>query len=181
MPEPGAPTLLQTREFLFEERWQADVRAEGQIEHPEIRDVLWNGLMQEDGLGAEWAADGHGDMRAPNRMNYGWRANAASIKAPTLVMLGEFDNYQKRRDSWRGLKSTEHKAFVRIGAASHFVMFEYARRALHRHGLEWLASGTVGGARFGEFHSDRDGALSPLHVGGRSGPASFTLVNDQIA
>src|SRR5690606_11602130 len=48
MPEPGAPTILQTREFLFEERWQADVHAEGQIEHPEIRDVLWNGLMRED-------------------------------------------------------------------------------------------------------------------------------------
>jgi len=162
IPEPGAPTLLQTREFLFEERWQADVRVEGQIEHPEIRDVLWTGLMLEDGLGAEWAADERGVMRAPNRMNYGWRANAANIRAPTLIMLGEFDNYQKRRDSWHGLKSTEDKVFVRIGAASHFAMFEHARRALHRHGLEWLASGTVGGARSGEFHSDRDGALFPL-------------------
>jgi hypothetical protein len=52
--------------------------------------------------------------------------------------------------------------FVRIAAGSHFTMFEYSRRALHRHGLEWLASGTVGGARSAEFHSDRDGALSPL-------------------
>jgi pimeloyl-ACP methyl ester carboxylesterase len=118
--------------------------------------------MQEDGLGAEWAADGRGVMRAPNRTNYGWRANAARIAAPTLVMLGEFDNYQKRRDSWTGLSGTRHKAFVRIAAGSHFTMFEYSRRALHRHGLEWLAKGTVGGATSGEFHSDRDGALSPL-------------------
>jgi pimeloyl-ACP methyl ester carboxylesterase len=164
IPEPGAPTLLQTREFLFEERWQADVKAEGQLEHAEIRDVLWDGLMTEDGLGAEWAANGRGIMRAPNRMNYGWRENTAKIKAPTLIMLGEFDNYQKRRDSWHGLKSTNHKVFVRIAAGSHFTMFEYSRRALHRHGLEWLESGTVGGSTLGEFHSDRYGALSPLEA-----------------
>jgi pimeloyl-ACP methyl ester carboxylesterase len=162
MPESGAPTLLQTREFLFGRRWEDDVKAEGQVEHPEIRDFLWNALMQEDGLGATWAADGQGVMRAPNRTNFGWRENTEKIKAPTLIMLGEFDNYQKRRDSWHGLKSTNHKVFVRIEAASHFAMFEYARRALHRHALEWLGKSTVGGATLGEFHSDREGDLKPL-------------------
>jgi pimeloyl-ACP methyl ester carboxylesterase len=95
-------------------------------------------------------------------MNYGWRENAAKIQAPTLIMLGEFDNYQKRRDCWGGLSGTSHKVFVKIEAGSHFAMFEYARRALHRHGLEWLEKGTVGGEKLGEFYSDREGALSPL-------------------
>ena len=90
-PEPGAPMILQSWDMLMEKRWHNDCRSEGQIEHPEIREIMWQALMKEDGLGAHWTADGRGIMRAPNRMNYGWRANIGSIQAPTLCLLGEFD------------------------------------------------------------------------------------------
>lgn len=158
MPEPGAPVILQSYDMLMNQRWQNHVRAEGQIEHPEIREVMWRALMFEDGLGEQWGPDGVGVMRAPNRMNYGWRANAARIATPTLVMLGEYDNYEKRRDAWGGLASP-HKVFVMIDGASHFVQYERGRHAVHRFAEEWLKSGCIQGEAHAEFRTDWDGKL----------------------
>ena len=62
----------------------------------------WREIMAVDEVGARLGADGEGIMRAPNRMNFGWRANLARIQAPTLVLLGEFDNYAKRLEAWQG-------------------------------------------------------------------------------
>lgn len=92
-PEPGAPVILQTRERLEKERWLADVKCDGQIDDDSVRDAMWRELMKEEGVGADWIPGGV--MRAPNRMNYGWRENVPKIKAPTLILLGEFDNFQK--------------------------------------------------------------------------------------
>ena len=138
-----------------------DCRSEGQIEHPEIREVMWKALMQEDGLGAHWTADGRGIMRAPARMNYGWRARIGNIKAPTLFLLGEFDNYVNRYPTWGGLKM-DNRAFIKVGCASHFMQYERVRPVLHKATLEWLASGTIEGQKFAELRSDRDGKLHPL-------------------
>ncbi|HET9902304.1 MAG TPA: alpha/beta hydrolase [Xanthobacteraceae bacterium] len=161
MPEPGAPTILQTREFLLQNRWGADVRCDGQLDDPGVQDAVWRALMEQDGLGASWGADGRGIMRAPNRMNFGWRQNVGKIRAPTLFMLGEFDNYERRLDAWHGLR-VEHKAFVKIRCASHFVQFEQGRHLLHRLTAEWLSHGTVDGKTRGEFVSDGQEALQPL-------------------
>lgn len=164
MPEAGAPVILQSREMLMTQRWQNDVRAEGQVEHAEVRDVMWRELMAQDGLGEAWGPDGVGVMRAPSRMNYGWRTNAARVQAPTLVMLGEFDNYEKRRDAWNGL-TPAHKAFVRIEGASHFVQYERGRHAVHRLTEEWLRGASVGGATQGQFSADWDGTIRPIDGG----------------
>ena len=160
-PEPGAPMILQSWDMLMEKRWQNDCRSEGQIEHPEIREIMWQALMKEDGLGAHWTADGRGIMRAPNRMNFGWRANIGSIKAPTLCLLGEFDNYDARFKTWGGLKM-DNRAYIKVGCASHFMQYERVRFVLHKATLEWLAKGTVEGQRFAELQSDKDGKLQPL-------------------
>ncbi len=160
-PEPGAPMILQSWDMLMEKRWQNDCRSEGQIEYPEIREIMWKALMQEDGLGAHWTADGRGIMRAPNRMNFGWRANIGSIQAPTLCLLGEFDNYVNRFPTWGGLKM-DNRAFIKVGCASHFMQYERVRFVLHKATLEWLKSGTVEGQKFAELQSDRDGKLHPL-------------------
>jgi len=40
MPEPGAPMILQSWDMLMSKRWEADVHCEGQVEDPEVRDVL---------------------------------------------------------------------------------------------------------------------------------------------
>jgi pimeloyl-ACP methyl ester carboxylesterase len=160
-PEAGTPMILQSWDMLMEKRWHNDCRSEGQIEHPEIREFMWQALMKEDGLGAHWTADGRGIMRAPNRMNYGWRANIGSIKAPTLFLLGEFDNYVNRLPTWGGLKM-DNRAFIKVGCASHFMQYERVRFVLHKAALEWLANGTVQGQRCAELQSDRDGQLSAL-------------------
>jgi len=161
MPEPGAPVILQSHDMLMNQRWQNHVRTEGQIEHREIREVMWRALMFEDGLGEQWGPEGVGVMRAPHRMNYGWRANAARLDRPTLVMLGEHDNYEKRRDAWGGLASNR-KVFVKIDGASHFVQYERGRHVVHKLTEEWLRSGSVGGETRAEFATDWDGRLRQL-------------------
>jgi len=160
MPQPGAPVILQSRDMLMVKRWENDVRADGQVEHPEVREVMWRELMFQDGLGAEWGPDGVGVMRAPNRMNYGWRANCARIRTPTLVMLGEFDNYENRRDSWKGLAST-HKVFVKL-TASHFAHYERGRHTVHKLAEDWLRAGKMDGATSGEYSADWEGKVSLL-------------------
>lgn len=161
MPEPGAPVILQSHEMLMNQRWQNHVRTAGQVEHPEVREVMWRALMLEDGLGEQWGPEGVGVMRAPHRMNYGWRASAARLITPTLVMLGEHDNYEKRRDAWGGLASP-HKVFVRIDGGSHFVQYERGRHVVHRFAEEWLKSGSIGGEARAEFRTDWDGRLRRL-------------------
>jgi len=156
MPEPGAPVILQSHDMLMNQRWQNHVRTAGQVEHPEIREVMWRALMFEDGLGEEWGPEGVGVMRAPHRMNYGWRANAARLNTPTLVLLGEHDNYEKRRDAWGGL-ACAHKVFVKIDGASHFVQYERGRHAVHSLAEEWLRSGSIEGETLAEFGTDWEG------------------------
>jgi len=161
MPEPGAPVILQSHSMLMTERWQNHVRAPGQIEHLEIREVMWRALMFEDGLGEQWGPDGVGVMRAPNRSNFGWRANATRLALPTLIMLGEHDNYEKRRDAWRGLASS-HKVFVKIANATHFVQYERGRHVLHELTESWLRNGRIGAETHGEFAADWEGKLKRL-------------------
>lgn len=163
MPEAGAPMILQSREFLLHRRWQDNVQCEGQLEDPGVCDAVWQALMAVDTLGSKWAADGRGIMRAPNRMNFGWRESLAKIKAPTLVLLGEFDNYQKRMDAWNGLRSPQ-KMFIKVAGASHFMQFERARHLLYRATTAWLTAGAIEGKIEGEFYADAAGALASLQA-----------------
>jgi pimeloyl-ACP methyl ester carboxylesterase len=160
MPEPGAPTLLQTREFLLHRRWQDHVRCDGQLEDPEVCNHYWQEIMAVDEVGAKWGPNGEGIIRAPNRMNFGWRANLARIQAPTLVLLGEFDNYAKRLEAWKGLR-VEHRVFIKVACASHFISFERGRHLLYRATQSWLTGGAVDGAQTGEFIGDTQGKLTP--------------------
>jgi pimeloyl-ACP methyl ester carboxylesterase len=159
MPEPGAPAILQTREFLLHRRWQDHVKCEGQLEDPEVPEAMWRELMQLDEVGARWAADGRGIMRAPNRMNFGWKHNLANIKAPTLMLLGEYDNYAKRIEAWHGLGAPQ-KLFIRVACASHFMQFERGRHLLYRATESWLKSGEVEGRASGELAADAGGKLT---------------------
>jgi pimeloyl-ACP methyl ester carboxylesterase len=93
-------------------------------------------------------------------MNYGWRANCARIRTPTLIMLGEFDNYEKRRDSWNGLASP-HKVFVKL-RASHFAHYERGRHTVHHLAEEWLRTGATAGATSGEFSADWEGKVTAI-------------------
>jgi pimeloyl-ACP methyl ester carboxylesterase len=160
MPEPGAPTILQTREFLLDRRWRDHVHCAGQLEDPEVCDHYWREIMAVDKVGATWGPNGEGIIRAPNRMNFGWRANLARIQAPTLVMIGEYDNYAQRIQAWKGLR-VEHRLFIKMACASHFVSFERGRHLLYHATEGWLARGAVDGFATGEFFADTEGKLAP--------------------
>jgi pimeloyl-ACP methyl ester carboxylesterase len=161
MPEPGAPVVLQSWDMMMKRRWADDVHCDGQLDDPGVREILWREIIAQDGIGAHWDAEGRGIMRVPNRMNFGWRANTAKIQAPTLTLLGEFDNYERRLDSWKGLR-VEHKVFVKVSCASHFLFFERQRHFVHRATREWMLHGTLEGSARGEFYADFDGNLHPL-------------------
>ena len=155
-PEPGAPTILQTRERLEKERWLADVHCNDQIDDPAIGDVMWRELMKVEGAGADWIPGGV--MRAPNRMNYGWRKTVPQIKAPVLILLGEFDNFEKRHDAWKAL-TVQHKAFLKIACGSHYLQYERQRKVVHAASKEWLLKGPVNGKREGYYAADRSGVI----------------------
>jgi pimeloyl-ACP methyl ester carboxylesterase len=150
--------ILQSKEFLLHRRWQDHVRCDGQLEDEGVCDAMWRELMVLDELGAQWGSNGEGIMRAPNRMNFGWRSNLAKIKTPTLVLLGEFDNYERRLEAWHGLH-VEHRLFIKVLCASHFMQFERGRHLLYRATDSWLKTGAVDGAHRGEFVAGADGIL----------------------
>jgi len=159
MPMPGAPTLLQTREFLLDRRWRDHVLDPGQIEDPEVCDAFWGALMAVDEIGASWGRDGRGIMRAPNRMNFGWRESLQRVQCPTLCVLGEQDNYARRIEAWQGLRAPQ-RAFLRIAGCSHFMQFERARRVLWKAAGEWLSRGELNGATDGEFAATIHGSVT---------------------
>ena len=156
MPEAGAPILLQTRERLEKERWLADVKCAGQIDDDSVRDEMWRQLMAQEGIGATWAPGGL--MRAPNRMNYGWRSNVPKIKAPVLILLGEFDNFERRQDAWKAL-TVDHKVFIKVACGSHYLQYEKNRKVVHEASKQWLLNGAVMGVKQGVLTADAEGNI----------------------
>jgi pimeloyl-ACP methyl ester carboxylesterase len=94
-------------------------------------------------------------------MNYGWKTNLKKIKAPTLMLLGEFDDYEKRIEAWHALESPQ-KMFIKVRHSSHFMQFESARHFLYKSTVNWLEQGTVENHVKGEFEVSPEGELSEL-------------------
>ena len=159
MPEPGSPMILQSRDFLLHNRWQDNIHDPAQLEDPAVCDAVWRELMEVDTVGATWARDGKGIMRAPNRMNFGWKDNLAKIKAPTLMLLGEFDSYAKRIEAWHALAAPQ-RLFIKVAQSTHFMQFERSRHLLIRAAASWFADGAVDGLSGGEHFADVSGKIS---------------------
>ena len=158
MPESGSPMILQSREFLLHNRWQDNIHDPAQLEDPAVCDAVWRELMEVDTVGATWARDGKGIMRAPNRMNFGWQASLAKIKAPTLMLLGEFDSYAKRLEAWHALAAPQ-RMFIKVAQSTHFMQFERSRHLLVRAAASWFADGAVDGQSGGEHFADTAGKI----------------------
>ena len=154
-PGPGFPVTLQTREDFEKKRWDPDVRCPGQLD-PGVRDVLWNAIMQWDKVGASWGPR-EGVMRARTATQFGWTKDlAASVTAPTLVIVGEYDRLAERKTVYEQLGARD-KVFVGVTCASHFMLWEKQHRALHDASLEWLRDGKLKGMSHGEMEVDADG------------------------
>jgi len=161
-PGPGFPLTLQTREEFEKKRWDPEVRCPGQLD-PEIRPAVWRSIMQWDKVGASWGPP-EGVMRGRTATQFGWtRDLAASVKAPTLVMVGEYDRPAERRTVYEQLGSSD-KVFVKVACASHFMLWEKQHRALHDASLEWLRDGRLKGVKQGEMVVDADGNFRRLEA-----------------
>jgi hypothetical protein len=75
-------------------------------------------------------------------------------------LIGEYDNYAKRLEAWRGLR-VAHKLFIKVACASHFMQFEHGRHLLYRATQSWLTTGAVDGAQRGEFLAGVSGEIKP--------------------
>jgi pimeloyl-ACP methyl ester carboxylesterase len=156
-PGPGFPVSLQTREDLEKLRWDPDVRCPGQLD-PGIRDVVWKAIMQWDRVGASWGP-AEGVMRGRTATRFGWPPElAAKVVAPTLVMVGEFDRLDERRQVYEQIRSKD-KVFLNVSCGSHFMLWEKQHAALHLASKEWLAHGHVKRVRHGEIRVDPEGAF----------------------
>ena len=97
-------------------------------------------------------------VRAPAM---GWTpAMAAKVKAPVLIITGDLDRPEARRQAYDRLK-TKNKAYVLVESASHFMGWEKQRHTLHAASLEWLAQGRIDGQARGSFKADWKGRYSP--------------------
>lgn len=156
LPEPGYPCAFQTRAHGEEVRWRANIRCEGQLEDAAVIEAVWRSGAEADPVGAAW-----GGVRGPNRTYWGWTANGARrLALPVLVMVGECDRLLASNIRLFDDLGSEHKAFLQIACASHFMTWERGRHVQHRAALEWLEHGTLDGNRSGTYRADEGGTVT---------------------
>ena len=155
VPRPGFPMNTQTREELETGRWAAEIGCEDQRD-PAILEPLWNTIMAFDDLGSQWGTP-PGLMRTRTGVSWGWNPSRASrITAPTLVIVGEFDNPSGRKLTY-DLVSSRDKVFIEVACASHFFVWERRHMTLLKASKDWFTRGSIHGVRRGELFVDADG------------------------
>ncbi len=157
LPKPGTPMTIQTRDVGIDRRWLANVKCEGQVE-PGMPELISALNAQADPLAAQW---GPGALRAPTRTYWGWNAKAAaSLKVPTLIMVGEQDDLLKSNIEFFEDHGAERKLYLQVACATHFMNWERQRKVLHRASLEWLDKRSIDGADRGRLKADATGKIT---------------------
>jgi pimeloyl-ACP methyl ester carboxylesterase len=154
VPVPGTSLVLTTRESL-QANWDRMIGGEGQFD-PGIREVIWHEMLETDPVGAAW---GPGVVRRPGLML--WGANeerAAQIRAPTLLISGEWDDNSPntRPEGTRQLYDdlgTGQRVFLDVACSSHYAIWEARHRLVFEASAEWLLVGSLGGMQEGPFAS----------------------------
>jgi pimeloyl-ACP methyl ester carboxylesterase len=165
---PSDPPPLPQRGFLmqlgriprFFTTWDGQVGCKNQFT-PEVRPALRSAILESDPLGSTWG-DGE-SWRAPLQNTlWGWNAGSArQIETPTLIIRGEFDSQAPeppQRDLFADV-GTDHKVFVNVACASHYLLWETQHGVLLRASREWLREGTFDDQRTGSFYVDADGRV----------------------
>lgn len=157
LPKPGAPMLMQTRAVGVDKRWLGTVKCEDTVE-PGMPEMI-SGLNQlADPVAANW---GPGGLRAPTRTYWGWNANGAKkIAAPTLIMAGEQDDLTKSNLELFDDLGAQHKVFLGVACATHFMNWEKQRRVLHKASIDWLSNGSLEGQTGGMFRADENARIA---------------------
>ena len=159
---PGYPMRVAPA-FAFLGAWDSQVRCESQFD-PEIRDVVWAMNMADDPLGATW---GPGVIRAVNFLpRWGWNASlAAQIDAPTLILVGEFDDLRALAGHLYADLGAARKVLTTFACSSHFIVYEWAHTIMFKLSRDWLLHQSIKGMSQGFLYVDAEGrveAMSPL-------------------
>jgi pimeloyl-ACP methyl ester carboxylesterase len=161
LPEPGFLMQLGRLANSFS-NWDGMVGCENQFS-PGIRDPIGTTILEFDPVGNTW---GDGTLwRAPvNNSLWGWNADAAQrIDVPTLIIRGRLDTQAPeplQRDLFADLV-TDHKVFVSVECASHYLVWENQHMILLRASAEWLREGTFADQSTGAFVVDTEGHVHP--------------------
>lgn len=159
LPRPGAAMTIQTREVGLDRRWLANAKCEQQVE-PGFPEHIWALSTAADRVGAAWGA---GAMRAPGRTYWGWNAaTARSLKAPTLIIVGDDDNLKTANIELYEDHGAQVKVLLTVACASHFMNWERQRKVLHRASMQWLTRTAVDGKTRGRLHADPAGKISEM-------------------
>jgi pimeloyl-ACP methyl ester carboxylesterase len=156
---PGFPIRIAP-EFAFLGAWDSQVRCENQFE-PDIRNVVWAMNMADDPLGATW---GPGVIRAVNFLpRWGWNASlAAQIGAPTLILVGEFDDLRALAGHLYEDLATARKVVVTVACSSHFIVYEWAHTIMFKLSRDWLLHQSIKGMSQGFVHVDAEGHIEAV-------------------
>lgn len=100
-------------------------------------------------------------MRTRTSTSWGWNSStAAMVKAPSLLIAGEFDFPQRRIDLFEDLGS-RHKVLIKVACGSHFLVWENQHKILLETSKEWFRKGSIEGVRLGTFWVDAEGRIFP--------------------
>ena len=75
-----------------------------------------------------------------------------------LILLGEFDNFERRQDAWKAL-TVDNKVFIKVACGSHYLQYEKNRKVVHEASKQWLLNGTVMGVKQGVLAADAEGNI----------------------
>jgi len=149
IPAPGSAFTINAREDAFR-AWNGTIGCADQVDAG-IQDVIWTSALDADPTGAGW---GHGVYRYPAFPSWGWNADlAAKVQAPTLLMVGDFDDthLDATRAAYTDLGSSR-KVVVEMACTSHYGPWETrGHTMLQQASLEWLRQGTFNGMSEGSF------------------------------
>ncbi|PWT82587.1 MAG: hypothetical protein C5B57_08430 [Blastocatellia bacterium] len=147
-PVPDGPAMNTQSHEEFVANWDRQVGCPDQYEAG-ASDAVWSKMLESDPVGATW---GPGVRRAPQTTTWGWNlAVVAKMETPILMVAGAHDKQvapARVKDLYTDLGSNQ-KIFVDLACSSHNAMWERNHLLLFRASLEWLAQGTVNGAKQG--------------------------------
>jgi pimeloyl-ACP methyl ester carboxylesterase len=132
----------------FDANWDRQVGCLDQYDKS-VSAAVWEEMAASDPVGRTW---GEGVRRAPTVLSWGWnRAVVSKNQTPTLMVTGVHDRQvapDRVRELYADLASAD-KVFVDLACSSHNAMWESNHALLFKVSLDWLSTGSVGGATNG--------------------------------
>jgi pimeloyl-ACP methyl ester carboxylesterase len=132
----------------FMNTWNAPQNCPGQREAA-VGEAIITDMLASDRVGATW---GPGIRRAPNVTTWGWNQSVVERQTTSLLAIAAANDQAVDPARVRELYEdygADEKILIDLGCASHSPMWEGVHGILFAATLEWLRSGTVGGASEG--------------------------------